>query len=340
MTRTTDIAFATKRNAFSARSAAFIAGLALPLAFAPVAFAAGTPAGTDIENTATASYETPGGSTITVDSNTVVIKVDELLDVVVDSSDAGDVPSQPGDTETVLTFQVTNSGNGNEAFTLTADPAVPGDDFDPTLNQVVLDTNGNGAYDAGVDQVYVPGTNDPTLDPDESTTVFVLVDTPGTPSDGDRAEVNLAAVANTGSGAPGTSFDGQGDGGGDAVVGTTGADADDSSFLAIQAAILDLIKSATVVDPFGGDQAVPGSTITYQIVANVTGTGTLTNLVVSDPIPADTSYVPASITYEGAGQTDASDTDEGSFDGTQIAVDMGSVPSGESRTVTFQVTIQ
>lgn len=320
--------------------AAVLGALLASASFASPAFAAGTPAGTDITNVATASYETPGGSTIDVDSNPVVIKVDELLDVVVDNTDPGDVATQPGDTGEVLTFQVTNSGNGNEAFTLDADVAVTGDDFDPTLVQIVLDTNDNGVYDPGVDDVYVAGTNDPALDPDESITVFVIVDTPTGPTDGDRAEVSLSAVAVTGSGAPGTSFNGQGDGGGDAVVGTTGADDDDSGFLAIQAAILDLIKSATVLDPFGGSTAVPGSVITYQIVANVTGTGSLTNLVVSDPVPADTAYVPASIVFEGTGQTDATDTDEGSFDGTQISVDMGTVTSGESRTITFQVTIQ
>ncbi len=320
--------------------AAAIAALLAGVSYAPSASAAGTLAGTDITNVATASYETPGGTTINVDSNPVVIKVDELLDVVVDNSDPGDIATQPGDTGKVLTFQVTNSGNGNEEFTLTADVNKPGDDFDPTLVQIVLDTNGNGVYDPGVDQVYVAGTNDPALDPDESITVFVIVDTPGTPTDGDRAEVNLAAVANTGSGAPGTSFDGQGDGGGDAVVGTTGADDDDSGFLAIQAAILELIKSATVVDPFGGDKAVPGSVITYQIIANVTGSGNLINLVVSDPIPADTTYIAESITFEGTGKSDATDADEGSFNGTQISVDVGTVPAGESRTITFRVTIQ
>lgn len=340
MTRTTKTKSLLRNYAKSIRIATSVAVLTAPVLTVSAAHAAGTLAGTDIENTATASYETPGGSTITVDSNTVVITVDELLDVVVDNSDPGDIPTEPGQTDEVLTFQVTNTGNGNEEFTLTADVNVTGDDFDPALNQVILDTNDNGVYDPGVDQVYVAGTNDPNLAPDEGVNVFVIVDTPATPNDGDRAEVSLAAVANTGSGTPGTSFDGQGDGGGDAVVGTTGADDEDSGFLALQAAILNLIKSATVVDPFGGTTVIPGSVITYQIVADVTGSGSLSNLVVSDPIPADTIYNPETITFEAASQSDAADTDAGSFDGSQIAVDIGTLPSGETRTITFQVTIQ
>ena len=320
--------------------AAVIAALLASAGYAPAAFAAGTLAGTDITNTATAIYETPGGDTVEIDSNTVIFKVDELLDVVVDGTDPGDVTTLPGDTGKVLTFQVTNGGNGNELFTLDADVTVSGDDFDPTLVQIVLDTNGNGVYDPGVDEVYVPGSNDPALDPDESITVFVIVDTPANPADGDRAEVKLSATAKTGSGTPGTSFDGQGDGGGDAVVGATGGDDDDSGFLAIQAAILELLKSATVADPFGGNSAVPGAVITYQITANVTGSGSLANLVVSDPIPVSTTYNPATITLEGAAQTDAADTDAGNFDGSKITVNMGTVPAGETRTLTFKVTIQ
>ena len=308
--------------------------------FAPAAFAAGTLAGTDITNTATASYETPGGGSVEIDSNTVIFKVDELLDVVVDNSDPGDVITTPGETGEVVKFLVTNGGNGSEAFTLTADVNRTGDDFNPALTQIVLDTNGNGVYDPGVDTVYVAGTNDPVLAPDQSITVFVIVDTPATAVDGNRAEVNLSAVAKTGSGAPGTSFDGQGDGGGDAVVGATGADGDDSGFLALQAAILELIKSATIADPFGGDTAVPGSVITYQIRANVTGTGSLSGLVVSDPIPANTNYSPASIILEGAAQTDAVDTDAGNFDGSKVTVNLGTVSAGETRTITFRVTIQ
>ena len=324
----------------SARAACVAAALMGTAAIASPAFAAGTLAGTDIENTATASYETPGGGTIVVDSNKVIIKVDELLDVTVTSSDPGDVATSPGNTGNVQSFQVTNTGNGEEAFTLTPDVAVAGDDFDPALQQLVIDTNGNGVYDPGVDTVYVAGSNDPLLAPDDSVTIFIITDTPATTSDGERAEVSLGAAANTGTGAPGTTFAGQGDGGGDAVVGTTGADAEDSGFLAIQAAILALVKSATVADPFGGSSAVPGSIITYTLIATVTGSGSLTSVVISDPIPADTQYVAESITLEGSAKTDAADADEGNFNGSQIRAALGTLASGETRTITFKVTIQ
>ena len=310
------------------------------LAFnATSANAAGTLAGTDIVNIAKATYDGPSGP-IEVDSNPVTIKVDELLDVTVVSSDPGDIATTPGATTQVTTYQVTNTGNGSEAFTLAADTAKPGDEFDTVFEQIILDTNGNGVYDPGVDTIYTPGTNDPVLAPDESITVFILSTIPATANDTDRAEIELSAVAVTGSGAPGTTFAGQGDGGGDAVVGSTGADDEDSSFFVIQSADVTLVKSATVVDPFGGSTAVPGSTITYQIVATTSGSGSIANLAVTDDIPTDTTYSVESITLEGVGLTDSSaDADAGSFNGTEISVALGRVPGGQTRTITFQVTI-
>ncbi len=302
------------------------------------AFAAGTLAGTDIQNIAEATYTTPSG-TVTIQSNTVIIKVDELLDVTVASTDPGDVTTAPGATGNVLTYQVTNTGNGSEAFNLTANIANGGDDFDPTLTQIVIDANGNGVYDPGVDTVYVPGTNDPVLAPDQSIRVFVITSTPIGVTDGNRAEVTLTAAAKTGSGAPGTSFTGAGQGGGDAVVGNTGADGIDNGFLAVQAASVALVKTATIADPFGGNRPVPGAIITYSIAANVTGSGSLANLVIADPIPVGTTYEPGTITLQAAGLSDAADADAGNYNGTRVSVAAGNIPAGQTRTVTFKVKI-
>jgi uncharacterized repeat protein (TIGR01451 family) len=302
--------------------------------------AAGTLAGTDIENIATASYDN-GGVTVDVASNKVTIKVDELLDVTVASADPGDKVTSPGKTGNVLTYQLTNTGNGNEAFVLTTDVAKAGDDFNPTLQQIILDTNGNGVYDAGTDDLYVPGTNDPVLAPDASIKIFVITDTPSTVTDSNRAEIGLLAQAKTGTGAPGTAFDGLGEGGGDAVVGSSGADAEASGFLVVQAASIDLVKTATISDPYGGSQPVPGATVTYTIVATISGSGSLSNVVLSDPIPANTQYLPASIVYETVPQTDATDgTDQSNFNGSVITAVAGSIAAGETRTLSFKVKIQ
>lgn len=300
--------------------------------------AAGTVAGTDIQNIASATYDTPAGP-VTIQSNTVSIRIDELLDVTITSNDPGDIVTTSGSTGNVQTFRVTNNGNGSEAFRLTADVAIGGDDFDPALQQIVIDANNNGVYDAGVDVVYAAGSNDPVLAPDESVIVFVITSTPAGVADGNRASVGLTAAAVTGTGTPGTTFAGAGQGGGNAVVGTTGADGSASGFLAVQATTASILKSAIITDPFGGNRPVPGAIITYTLVASVSGTGTLANLAVTDPIPAGVQYQPGSMTLETGALTDTVDADAGNYDGTRIAVALGNVPAGQTRTIAFKVVI-
>ena len=99
--------------------------------------------------------------------------------------------------------------------------------------------------------------------------------------------------------------------------------------------------SVAVVDfrPFGGTCAVPGATITYTILAEVTGSGSISDLVVTDAAPADTSYVAGSLTLDGATLTDAADGDSGTASASGISVDLGNVSAGTSHSITFDVTI-
>lgn len=301
------------------------------------AHAEGVAAGTLIENTATASYDA-GGGTETVNSNTVVLLVDELLDVTVASLDAGPIATNTGNA--VLTFSVTNTGNGPEAFNLTANPVVTGNDFETTVDSIAIDTNGNGIYEPGIDQILTSPEQTAVLAADEAVTVFVLVTVPATAADTEQSQVDLLAEAVTGTGAPGTIFAGQGEGGGDAVAGPNGADDNDQGALIVGIATVDLVKSAVVVDPFGGATIVPGAVITYTITADVTGSGSIDSLLISDAIPTGTTYSASSLTLDSNGLTDAADTDEGSAsDAAGVAVDLGTVAGGTTHSITFDVTI-
>lgn len=230
------------------------------------ALAGGITAGTLIENTAVASYD-DGGGPRTINSNTVTVRVDELLDVTLTSLDPGPLAAQPGDQ--VLTFELTHQGNGPEAFRLTALAAVAGNDFDVTINSVAIDSNGNGIYDDGVDEVLPSPQTTAVLAPDSVLTVFVLVTVPDGVGDTESSAVDLTAEAVTGSGAPGTVFAGQGVDGGDAIVGTTGALATARGELNAGIATVELVKSVTLADPFGGTSAVPGTIATFTIAARV-----------------------------------------------------------------------
>lgn len=326
------------------RKVARLGAWLLSLTVSGPALAAGTAAGTDIQNIASATFDTAGGP-VTVNSNTVSIKVDELLDVTVVTTDPGDIITNPGKSGNVQSFRITNTGNGDEAFVLTANIANGGDDFDPVFQQIVIDSNDNGLYDAVDDAVYIAGSASPVILPDQSKIFFVITTTPTGIANGSRANVSIAAAAVTGTGVAGTAFAGQGQGGGDAVVGSTGADGTASSFLAVQSASLNFVKSVAIADPFGGQRAVPGAVVTYSLLATVTGAGALNNLSITDLIPTGSAYQTESMTLKSSpgpetALSDVADADAGTFNGTGITVSLGNVPAGETRTVTFKVVIQ
>jgi uncharacterized repeat protein (TIGR01451 family) len=304
-------------------------------AFAVPAAASGVPAGVVIENTASATY-TANATVQTVDSNTVSLQVDEVLDDAVASQESGPVAAT---TTAVLRYKVTNTGNGPETFTLTANPAVTGNAFNAVVTGLAIDVNANGVYDAGVDTALTNGATSPPLAADAPLDVLVLVTIPGSAAANASSRVELTAVATTGTGAPGTLYAGAGVSGGDAVVGGSTATATAQATLTVNKTVVSLVKSATIADPFGGTRPVPQAIITYSIVANVTGTGTATGLGVTDAIPAGSTYQPGTLTLEGATLSDAADADTGQASASSVAVQLGDVAAGGTRTVTFKVRI-
>jgi len=315
----------------------FASSLGAVLTLSSPAFAGGISAGTLIENTATATYD-EGGVSQTISSNTVVVRVDELLDVTVTSLDSGPIATRPG--EAILTYEITNQGNGPEAFELVANPNVADNDFETVVENLAVDTNGNGVYDPGVDEILTSPQTTAILDADETVTVFVIVTVPDDVSDQQLSLIDLTASAATGNGTPGTVFAGQGEGGGDAVVGTTTASATATGTLQIAITTLELAKSVSLADPFGGESAVPGSVATFTLTANVIGSDSIDDLIITDIIPEGTTYAPGTLTLDDALLTDASGDDAGdASDADGISVAIGTAPGGTTYTITFNVTI-
>lgn len=311
-----------------------LAFAALLSTVATPALATGTIAGTLIENTAEATYASGAGS-ISVRSNTVTIKVDELLDVVV----AANAANQPSPDKAIFAFDVTNTGNGPEAFNIVIDTDVAGNEFQLLIDLIVID-DGDGVYEPGIDTVLPAGSPLPVMSPDQSIRIFVITSLPEGATDGQSSTIELKAEAVTGTGAPGTNFPGQGEGGGDAVVGTTNAVAIAPSGVKASLATVSLVKSATIVDPFGGAQPLPGATVTYSIVADVVGSGTVSDLHVIDAIPAGTTYSAGSLVLDGKSLTDGADGDAGkASQEAGIDVSFGDVAGGNSFALTFKVKI-
>jgi uncharacterized repeat protein (TIGR01451 family) len=322
-----------KRIQIATGSLAFATALS-----ATPALADGTASGTLIQNTATATYSS-GNTTETIRSNTVVVKVDHLLNVATTAL-SNSLGAAASGGPTILTYQVTNTGNGSDTFHLTADPNVTGNGFNGAIQLVVVDTNGNGDYDAGVDAIITNGAASPAIVADGSLRIFVLVNLPTNFSDAQTSQVRLTAASVIGTGTPGTVFAGRGSGGVDAVVGASTAQASALESLIAALATVSLTKSVAIADPFGGTTPVPGSTVTYTLVAHTTGTGTADGVHVTDGIPAATTYLPGSLTLNSAGLTDAADGDVGIAGAAGIDVSLGNIAAGSSdKTITFKVKI-
>lgn len=183
--------FKKKRNDFSsagyrplAIAALISAGVLQPLM---PALAAGTAAGLDIINQATATYKDPSGNTLNATSNQVTIKVAEvagLTNTFVAKSDVNGGAVEAGDTLN-FDFQITNTGN--KATNI----YIPTAAADLTLQNL---TFGSVVYsnDGGTTFIAVPsGGIVPNVAPDASILVRVIGTTPSSLTPGDKITVQL-----------------------------------------------------------------------------------------------------------------------------------------------------
>jgi uncharacterized repeat protein (TIGR01451 family) len=284
-----------------------------------------TAAGVAIPNIARASFAIDGTPS-EVTSAPAIVRIAERLDIALSARTSTIAALATGTTP--IAFTVANGGNGLEAFDLTAaceNGRVVG---------FAIDSDGDGVFDPARDTVLADAKT-PRLNPGGTQPLFVLIDQVT-----GETRLSVQARANTASGNPGTLSAGRGDEGVDAIVGPTTATATlQFSITPGSSAQATLEKSQSVVNRDGGDVPMAHSVVTYSLVARFTG-GTARDAVISDPIPADTRYLPGSLTIDGATMSDAADADAGSFDGQAIRAELGTVAGPAERTVTFKVIIQ
>lgn len=321
-------------------------GMLLILCLLPApALSAGTSAGTTIVNSASVDYAI-GPDTFTKTSPSTSIMVLEVLDASLTWQDASPVSVGDGAIDQVLTFRLTNIGNGTEQFRLTNQSGLTGDDFNPIPSGagIYLDSNGNDIYDPGIDDPYSPGGNDPQLAADEFRTIFILSNMPVGLTAGATGDSRLEATAvSGGSGTPGFLHPNAGDGNINAVDGSSGGLTDALGTYVVSDVSVALVKSAVVTDLDNGNQPITGATITYTILVTVSGSGIAQNIVISDPVPVNTTYIPATLRLDTVALTDAADADAGDVSVTApgtVTVHLGDMAGGSpARSIEFSVLI-
>jgi uncharacterized repeat protein (TIGR01451 family) len=331
-------------------------------------YAAGTPAGTVIGNSATVTYDIGAAAQPPAISNITQFNVDRRINLTVAEVGGAATLVAPGATAQVIAFTVTNTTNAVLDFRLIVSQDATSastafgrtDNFDATLPQAFVDANGNGIYEVSTD---IANFID-ELPADTARTVFIVAAIPAGRVANDVAGLTLTAVAaqsTDGIGAyvptPGvlaadaaptnvgvndlaaftdTVF---GDSAGDTDAARDGRHSDDDEYLVTQATP-GFVKTQAVV---GGGPPIPGAIIEYTLTLNVTGTGILTGVRIDDLIPAGTTYVAGSMRLDSVALSDGADIDGGRFINAplpgQIEVVLGTVVAPVTHIVIFRVAI-
>lgn len=322
-------------------------------------FAAGTSAGTTITNQAGVTY-TVGASNLNTSSNVESFVVDHRVDLTVAEASGGYTIAAAGATQQVQTFTVTNSGNASQDFALSPTQQVGG--FDPftgtdpeTFNTsaplIFVESGATPGYQAAEDTTAFIDE----LAADASATVYVVADIPAAQVNSDVAAIALTATAHdagaAGLGALTTETAGANtpgvdvvfaDGVGDLDAARSGSHSDTDAYRVVNVAV-SVTKSAAVLDPDGGTEPVTNAVITYTVNVTVSGSGTAQGIVITDPIPANTSYNAGTLTLNAGALSDVADADAGDVDDTTagtVTVDLGDLTSASPvQTITFDVTI-
>lgn len=305
--------------------------------------AVGTPAGTSVSNTAVMTYFIDGVPLAT-QTNAATFTVAELSGFTVTWQDASNVAVIAGQTERILTYEIANIGNGADTFDISVSATTGIDDFDVTATVIYLDTDGDGIFNIAFDTLLISGVNDPALNQDETIKIFVVSTIPAVGvNDGDISINSVSVASKTAIGPYGTVINGGGDIGSDLVIGqNTSASSSDGTYEVTSAVAL-IDKTVTVLDLGGGSEVLTDSILTYSLSVTVSGSSTVTSLVITDPIPAGTTYTASSLKLNGASLTDVSDGDVGDVGATTpdtVTVTLPDMTSASgAQVITFEVVI-
>lgn len=321
---------------------------------------AATPAGTLISNIAIVNYTISGTPQTPMASLAANVLVDEVIQPVLTCQSLPNVAVNSPGINDVLTYLLTNGGNGSESFSIartngplplpagnyTPINSIAYDPLNTPTGAIFLETNNVAGFQPGADLAYVSGVNDPVIAAGKGLAVYVLSDTSNVPANA-QGDVLLTVTSRT-VGAAGAAVatrllgvgDNLGNGAGNAIVVTPRAEAAATcSYIATGLGFVMNKSVLSVADPLGGVLLMPGAVMTYQITVSLNGVGTATGLVVSDPIPANLTYVPGSIAVGGVAMTDAVDADSAQFATNTVSVSLGNVAAPASVVITFRATI-
>lgn len=325
--------------------------LACCLFIAGNAGATGTPAGTIITSSVSMTYEKSGVPQPPL-AGTASFAVDRVINMLVTKN--ADATIAPGSINEALLFLVSNTGNTAARFALGAVSKAT-NTWTMDAVRVYRDNNNSGGWDVG-DTPYIDAGTFGDVVSDASITVLVVANTPAGVSPGQAAKYDLTAAAvDAGTLNLSVQTNGPGTAGIDTVFAESagsavgdgsrdGKHSADGTYTAGKAVVpvVTMTKTVAILDQWGGSLPIPGATLRYTITA--TANGTANNVVVSDPLPTNTSFIPNTLKLNNSALTDAADADAGDVGGTTadtITVNLGNLTNTSAmQTITFEVKIK
>ncbi|GAB6417808.1 DUF11 domain-containing protein [Bacillus cereus] len=254
-----------------------------------------------IPNSATSSfqYNPPNQPPINRNSTSNIVETQINATIINPTKSANQQIVNIGD---IITYTITVPNNGNISATNVSitDPIPTGTNFIP--NSVTV----NGATQSGVTPTNIPLG---TIPAGQTTTVTFQVQVTSLPANGTITnEANITFTSQPNPSEPPT----------------TTTTTPPPTTTSVRTAIVNPTKSASpqVVDI--------GDTITYTITLPNTGNISATNVIVTDQIPAGTTFVPNSVTINSIAQPGINPSG---------GIQVGTIAAGSTSTVTFQVQV-
>ncbi|MDD5405404.1 MAG: hypothetical protein PHE73_00525 [Sulfurovaceae bacterium] len=337
------------------------------------AYAVGTVAGTQVQNSVTLNYTVGGIGQTAINANDGAgFLVDDKVDFTVANNDGAQITVTPGSTGQITNWTLANTGNAAQFFKLAATNLTGGeivygnaDTADTsTPYTITYSTDGGTTYNP-----YTPGTAF-SVAIGASVLIRVAADIPLSVTNGQVMNIQLEATAAVDAG--GTTLtatsgpDNIGsvdivlaEGTGITTQGNTPFDGKFSAWggYIVQSAALAVTKTSCVIsDPVNGTtnpKRIPGAVLRYQIQVANTGTSGATSVTVADAIPTEFGTSAANLDVRsavcpaissgvcgaktGTVETNAGTTGAGT---SSVTLDYAAVAAGDTNCGYIEVTIQ
>lgn len=284
----------------------------------------GTPSATTISNRAEATYDDADGTSFSTVSTTIFVTVKSISSLRVTPDESA--PSESvGPRESVTrVFRICNLGNTPDLYTITrAEVNEPA-----SITHLYFDVDASGTVTAADSVVNVGASLSPRVQSGQCLNVLVVVETNDVPAHSSLT-IRLGARSNVVG-----AVNGRGEDEG-VIINGVGAGArvtspDDSS-----------LPPTKLVN--NNPQAIvsPGLQFTYTIRFRNSGDVTARDVLVSDDLPAEISYVADSLRLEERPLTDSADADEGTLrnDNRRLEIRLSEVAPDQVVRISFKARL-